>query len=124
MTPSHSGGKKTRTRLHPAGLRNFFRRRPTQRGQTTTEYILIVAYVSIISLQMLEFVSFINTKEYVIINCTLLVGNMQGQTAARQMAAVDNYLSDPDIWQHVDADKIASTVAEIHAQMHTSIYGY
>jgi len=100
------------------------RRRSHRRGQTMTEYVLLLAYIGIFTVQAMESLSFITVKEYVYTNCTLIVGNMQGQSQASQMSAVDNYLSNSNSWQHADANKIASAVTEIHSEMHQAIYGY
>jgi Flp pilus assembly pilin Flp len=125
MAERHSSYITSKTRFQRVSFLKFSHRRTVrQRGQTMTEYALIIAYVSLFTLQALQNLAFITTKEYVYTNCSLIVGNMQGQNSDSQMSAVDTYLSDPNSWKHADASKIASAVAEIHNTMHTTIYGY
>lgn len=102
----------------------FSRRRSTQRrGQTMVEYTLILAYITIVSLQALQNLSFITLKTYNFTNCSLIVGSKQGQNPDTVMAAVDIYLSDPSHWQQGNVNQIASAVTELHDHFHVVLYG-
>jgi hypothetical protein len=125
MTKQQPDCHRSEVRFLRATSPKLLHRRPSRRrGQTLVEYVLILAYVGVFTIQAMESLAFITVKEYVYTNCTLIIGNMQGQSQTKQMSAVDNYLSDPSIWQHADANKIASAVSEVHATMHKTIYGY
>jgi hypothetical protein len=124
MLKQHSDFKKSEAGFRRIGSRFYSRRRVARRGQTMTEYVLLLAYLSLITLQALQNLGFITAKEYVIANCSLIVGNMQGQSPDSQYTAISNYLSDPHTWGNADASKVAAANAQILGSFHQSIYGF
>jgi len=97
------------------------------RGQTLVEYALIIAYISVVSLQAMDYLGFIAQKQYVYVNCVAIVANTNNQQIAsslnqsNEMTAVNNYLATafskyPSSWS-------APAVLEIKNRMSGIIYG-
>jgi len=125
MTERHPDCPTSEVRFPRATSPKLLHRRPwRRRGQTVTEYALILAYVGILTIQAMDALSFATRKEFISTNCSLIVGRMQGQSKDKQMAAVDAYLTDPANWQHADINKILTAILEIHVKMQSVIYGY
>ena len=124
MTDQHSDCKNSEARFRRIGSPLFSRRRTMRRrGQTMVEYTLILAYITIVSLQALQNLSFITLKTYNYTNCSLIVGNMQGMSPDPIMAAIDLYLADPSHWQRGDINQVSAAISDIHDHFHVILYG-
>lgn len=110
---------------HPVSRKSSFLwgRRNRRRGQTLTEYVLLIAYISIFTLQAMDSMSFTTKKEYVITNCSLIVGQMQNRSKVAQLAAVIEYLTAQSTWGNADPAQVAKAQAQILATMIDVIYG-
>ncbi len=123
MAEQHPGYRKSESRSRRAFSPALFRRRIARRGQTLTEYGLLITYLCLFTIQAMQSMGFTTTKEYVITNCSIIVGRMQNRSQDDQMSAVDAYLSDPSSWNNADSDKVAAAVQQIHDTLHHVIYG-
>ena len=100
----------------------FYARRAGRRGQTLTEYGLIIALITVTALQAMDYVGFLSVKEYATINCTLLIARMEGHSSEVIMSAVDDYLSQSSTWGNEKESWVIPAAVEIHAKMHDLIY--
>jgi len=105
----------------------FSKRLRNRRGQTLVEYCLILAYISVVSMQALDYLGFIAQKQYVYVNCVTIVANTNNQgipssaNQSNEMTAVTNYLATafakyPSSWS-------GPAVLEIKNKMSSIIYG-
>ena len=106
---------------------SFHKRLHTRRGQTLVEYALIIAYVSVVSMQAMSYLGFIAQKQYVYVNCTAIVANTNNasisstQNQANEMTAVNNYLA--TAFSKYPAAWSGPAVIEIKNKMSGIIYG-
>ena len=125
MTERRFTCEKKEVRFQRATSPLFFRRKGSRRrGQTLTEYVLLLAYMSIFTIQALQSLGFSTKKEYAITSCSLLISELSTQSQNNQMSAVDTLLGDPTTWGDSDPNQVAAAVLQIHNTMHVIIYGY
>jgi Flp pilus assembly pilin Flp len=77
---------------------SFRNNRLSRRGQTLVEYALILAYISVVSMQVLDYLGFATTQQIAYVNCVAIVANTNNQSLpaaaneSAEMTAVNNYL--------------------------------
>jgi Flp pilus assembly pilin Flp len=98
-----------------------------RRGQTLVEYALILAYISVVSMQVLDFLGFAAQKDYVYVNCVAIVANTNNQNISatqnqsNEMTAVNNYLA--TAFAKYPASWSGPAVTQIQSKMSSIIYG-
>jgi Flp pilus assembly pilin Flp len=106
---------------------SFLRRLRSRRGQTLVEYALIMAYISVVSMQAMDYLGFATTKDYVYINCVAIVANTNNQSIptaqnqSNEMTAVNNYLA--TAFAKYPASWSGPAVTQIQSRMSSIIYG-
>jgi Flp pilus assembly pilin Flp len=102
------------------------RKRRQRSGQTLTEYALILAYVSLLSMQALHYLGEIIQEEYISNQCAFIAaqyyaahsndpvtGSGNGTIQGKVLLAIVNYLDEPDTWKNCDPDFAASATTTI-----------
>ena len=121
---------KKRVAFPKSGLPLFFgrRHRQTRRAQTLVEYALIMAYISVVSMQAMSYLGFIAQKQYVYVNCVTIVANTNNQNVptatnqANEMTAVSNYVSASSTWRNYPSTWSGPAATAIYNQVYNIVY--
>ena len=79
------------------------RRNRRRSGQTLTEYGLILAYVSVVVIQVMDGIAVSSTESYIDANCSLIIAQSSSTTQAQ--AAILAYLETYNYGNFSTADK-------------------
>ena len=103
--------------------------RRNRRGQTLVEYALLLAYISVVSMQVLSLMSFVARKQYMYVTSVAIVANTNNQgipddvNKAREMAAVAAFLSQSSNWGNVPASWASAGYTEVYNRISGIVYG-
>lgn len=115
------------------GLRSPLLRKPSRffrnrRGQTLVEYALLLAYISVVCMQVMSLMGFVARKQYMYVTAVAIVAKTNNQNIsaaanrAAEMSAVASFLSQSSNWGNVPASWASAGYTEVYNKIYAIVY--